>query len=94
MCILTLITSTSLEYKATLSSKFSRDTISMVSQFDICDRNRDINFDYLWDQQALSSRLTLVSNLLNLNKFGDTVSFFCSFIREASTSSEGWMALK
>ena len=32
---LTLITSTSLEYKATLSSKFSSDTISMASQLDI-----------------------------------------------------------
>lgn len=37
---------------------------------------------------------TLFSNLLSLSRFGDASSFLPSFIQEASTSSDGWMARK
>ena len=33
-------------------------------------------------------------NLLKLSKLGEAVSFFCPFIHTASTSSDGWIALK
>ena len=33
-------------------------------------------------------------NLLNLSKLGEAASFFCPFIHAASTSSDGWIALK
>ena len=92
--------STNLETKATLSSKFSVETISIISQLDIyrSEQRGSIPFTNAQVQgrhkTTIDKWLTFVANLLSLRRFGEAVSFFCSFIQEASTNSDGWMALK
>ncbi len=111
--------STSRDNSATLSSKFSIDTTSLVSQLEICAAQEYMKpYHYVlhaflkggesvwWvgfnkklgggggGGGGWCCRLTVVSNLLSLRRLGEAFSFFSSFIQEASTSSEGWMARK